>query len=423
MASEAAVWFVMVGGQQDGPLTRAELGLRSGSGTFDSESPVWKDGMDEWLPSGEVPELAALFAPAKPAAAAKPPPYKPKPASSPGVGRVAPSKPGTAKPAAKAAPKTALKPVSSATSKASSRSPERAAAPVAKKAPEKGVGMSAFDTAHFRLADLGTSDEGGESNKGFGEGANEFNTGHFRLSDLPPKEEEKTKGFGEGSAEFNTAHFRLSDLPGKKDEGPLTLDTAKQAFAPGVVGYPDAAKPAPKAVAPAKAEPASSPGKGKPPPRSVDPFPAADHQQQHEQLSDAVLGMGRGGPEAVDLAKWASSELSTNKASSPGAKAGKGKGSSPGLGKVAPSAAPAPATAAPAAAAPTPAAKASAPGKPASIRTAPAAAPDTAAIAAARARAAAAKDASEEGSMLPQLIALGIGGVVLAGGVLWLIFG
>ena len=418
MAREAAVWFVMVGGQQDGPLTRAELALRSGSGTFDSESPVWREGMDEWLPSGEVAELAALFAPEKPAA--RPPPYKLKPAATSGL-RVSPE------PAGKAASKTALKPVSSATSKASSRSPARAAAPEPKK-PEKGMGMSAFDTAHFRLADLPPKDEG-EKPQGFGEGASEFNTAHFRLADLPPKEEEAKKAFGEGSAEFNTAHFRLSDLPGKKDEGPLTLDTAKPAYAPGVVGYPDQAKPAPKAAAPAKAGLASAPGKGKPPGKSADPFPGQEHQQQHEQLSDAVLGKQRGGADAVDLANWASSELGKNKASSPGAKAGKGKGSSPGVAKDAPAAAAVPAAAAPAAVPSSSAARASAPGKPASVRTAPASAPDddaaaaAAAIAAARAKAAAAKHGPREGNLLPQLIAIGIGGVLLAGGVLWLIFG
>ena len=379
MAREAAVWFVMVGGQQDGPLTRAELGLRSSSGTLDAESPVWKEGMDEWLPSGEVPELAALFAPAKPAA--KPPPYKPKPAAKPG------------------AAKTALKPVSSATSKASSRSADRAASPVAKKAPEKGMGMSAFDTAHFRLADLPPKEE-----KGFGEGSTEFNTAHFRLADLPPKQEEK--GFGEGSTEFNTAHFRLSDLPGKKDEGPLTLDTSQQKHAPGVVGYVDPKKPTPKAAAPATAALQSAPGKGKPPPKSSNPFPGADHQQQHEQLSDAVLGKARGGDNAADLAQWASSELSKTKASAPVAAA---KASAPGK--------PVSVRSSPAAPVAAPDAKASSPGpgKPVSVRSAPAAPLSTPA----------AKSGTEESdeSLLPQVIALGVGGLVLVGGVLWLIFG
>ena len=281
-----ALWFVMVGGEQDGPLTRAELGLRSQSGALSVESPVWKEGMPDWLPCGEVPALAAFFAPERPVA--KPPPYKSKPAT------------------AAAVQKLGLKPVSSATSKASSRSVSRPAAPGLLTPPEKGQGMSSFDTAHFRL----------------------------------------------------------SDLPGNNDEGPLLLDTAPQAHQPGVAGLVDRSKPA----RPTQSRPGT-------------PFAAPDHQQHHE-ITEATYGKAKAGSEAKDLASWASSEMSKHQASSPGKGPASGKAS----------------------------------GKPASVR---ALAVSTPALAPAKAASA----PHAEGSLVPQLIALGLGGLLIACGVLWLIFG
>ena len=310
-----ALWFVMVGGEQDGPLTRAELGLRSQSGALSVESPVWKEGMPDWLPCGEVPALAALFAPERPVA--KPPPYKSKPAT------------------AAAVQKLGLKPVSSATSKASSRSVSRPAAPGLLTPPEKGQGMSSFDTAHFRLADLPAA---------------------------APEPEQP--GYGQGASEFNTAHFRLSDLPGNNDEGPLLLDTAPQAHQPGVAGLVDRSKPA----RPTQSRPGT-------------PFAAPDHQQHHE-ITEATYGKAKAGSEAKDLASWASSEMSKHQASSPGKGPASGKAS----------------------------------GKPASVRVAAVVTP-----ALAPAKAASAPHA--EGSLVPQLIALGLGGLLIACGVLWLIFG
>src|SRR4051812_2413847 len=85
MGRDAAVWFVMIGGQQQGPMSRAEVGLSVGTGAVDGETFVWKEGMEGWLPGAEVPELRQLFvAGLKPAKPPPPPPaaQRPKPAPS-----------------------------------------------------------------------------------------------------------------------------------------------------------------------------------------------------------------------------------------------------------------------------------------------------------------------------------------------------
>ncbi|HEX4382941.1 MAG TPA: DUF4339 domain-containing protein [Myxococcales bacterium] len=91
MARDAAVWFVMIGGQQAGPMSRAEVGLEFATGAIDGETYVWKEGMSGWLPGAEVPELAQLFEPEAAGARSKPPPpppaaLKPKAAKKPAEG-------------------------------------------------------------------------------------------------------------------------------------------------------------------------------------------------------------------------------------------------------------------------------------------------------------------------------------------------
>src|SRR2546421_12146270 len=105
----------MIAGEKTGPLSRAELGLEAATGAITGDDYVWKNGMKDWTPGGEVPELAALFAPEPPpppqhVPAKKAPPSGPPPSRDPG------------------------------------KLPEGPAA--------KGKGMMEFDTGHFRLADL-----------------------------------------------------------------------------------------------------------------------------------------------------------------------------------------------------------------------------------------------------------------------------
>lgn len=64
-------WFAGVGGAQQGPYDLAGLGAQVRGGAVTRETLVWRDGMAQWTPAGQVPELGALFA-------AVPPPLPPQ---------------------------------------------------------------------------------------------------------------------------------------------------------------------------------------------------------------------------------------------------------------------------------------------------------------------------------------------------------
>ena len=67
-------FFVAVGGQQSGPFDLAALQQQVQSGQLTRESLVWKQGMAQWMPAGEVQELANLFGQAPPPIPPGPPP-------------------------------------------------------------------------------------------------------------------------------------------------------------------------------------------------------------------------------------------------------------------------------------------------------------------------------------------------------------
>jgi hypothetical protein len=82
MTGDAAVWFVIIEGQQSGPMSRAEVGLEWATGTIAGGNLVWKQGMRGWLPAAEVPELSSIFQPPPPKPTPPPPaapPTKPPP--------------------------------------------------------------------------------------------------------------------------------------------------------------------------------------------------------------------------------------------------------------------------------------------------------------------------------------------------------
>jgi hypothetical protein len=175
------MWYVMIGDVETGPLTRVEVGVELASGAISSDTLVWREGMSDWTPGAKVPELAQLF----------------------------------------------------------SNPPKRPRATVPGKQ-QKGMGMSDFDTGHFRLAELAPGDDGKKRDL-------EFDTAHFRLKDLAPGDDGKKRDL-----EFDTAHFRLADMP----KGGDRLAVPKRIM-PG--GAP-ASAPQPPSAAPAKArlQPAST---------------------------------------------------------------------------------------------------------------------------------------------------------------------
>lgn len=79
-----AEWYVAVGDRQDGPFDAAQIAEQLASGAIDGETYVWKDGLPDWQPLGEVAELARvgvarapdLFSP-EPSASAFAPPAEP----------------------------------------------------------------------------------------------------------------------------------------------------------------------------------------------------------------------------------------------------------------------------------------------------------------------------------------------------------
>lgn len=56
-----APWYAGVNGQQVGPLDHAGVTSQAKSGTITSKTLMWKQGMDNWTPASDIPELARLF--------------------------------------------------------------------------------------------------------------------------------------------------------------------------------------------------------------------------------------------------------------------------------------------------------------------------------------------------------------------------
>jgi len=63
--------YVAEAGEQAGPFNRTQLEQKVEEGTLTRETLVWKQGMEDWAPAQDVPEVADLFA-------SIPPPLPPK---------------------------------------------------------------------------------------------------------------------------------------------------------------------------------------------------------------------------------------------------------------------------------------------------------------------------------------------------------
>ncbi|NNE17976.1 MAG: DUF4339 domain-containing protein [Myxococcales bacterium] len=56
-----ATWYIVVDGEQKGPLPPIELSQLFAKGSVSLESYVWNEGFDDWRVASEVPEVAQLF--------------------------------------------------------------------------------------------------------------------------------------------------------------------------------------------------------------------------------------------------------------------------------------------------------------------------------------------------------------------------
>ena len=64
---ETAQWHVAAGGKKGGPFTTAQIKKGLAAGKIPRSALVWKEGMAEWTPVGQIPQLV-------PAAGSAPPP-------------------------------------------------------------------------------------------------------------------------------------------------------------------------------------------------------------------------------------------------------------------------------------------------------------------------------------------------------------
>ena len=56
------IWHAVLNGDQQGPFSIDQLRELMGQSQIDTETYVWRDGFDGWLPMRDVVELAALTA-------------------------------------------------------------------------------------------------------------------------------------------------------------------------------------------------------------------------------------------------------------------------------------------------------------------------------------------------------------------------
>jgi predicted Zn finger-like uncharacterized protein len=56
-----ATWYIVVDGEQKGPLPPVELSRLFAKGSVGLDSYVWKEGFDDWKVASDVPELNAIF--------------------------------------------------------------------------------------------------------------------------------------------------------------------------------------------------------------------------------------------------------------------------------------------------------------------------------------------------------------------------
>lgn len=65
-SSSAVQYTLAINGQQYGPYPVSTLAQMAAQGQINGQTFVWTQGMPQWLPAAQVPELAVLFTPAPP---------------------------------------------------------------------------------------------------------------------------------------------------------------------------------------------------------------------------------------------------------------------------------------------------------------------------------------------------------------------
>lgn len=52
-----AIWYFADGDEERGPVTEAQIRTLIGTGNLHADDLVWREGLDDWMPAGEVPGL------------------------------------------------------------------------------------------------------------------------------------------------------------------------------------------------------------------------------------------------------------------------------------------------------------------------------------------------------------------------------
>jgi len=80
-AEAQGTWYIVVEGEQVGPLAEPDIAARLGRGEITGETLVWKEGLADWMQLSAVPELAQASSPQATSAArsASVPPAEPAP--------------------------------------------------------------------------------------------------------------------------------------------------------------------------------------------------------------------------------------------------------------------------------------------------------------------------------------------------------
>jgi len=58
----AASYFAVIEGKQTGPFDMQTLASQASAGRLTQQTLVWTQGMAQWMPAGQISELAAIFA-------------------------------------------------------------------------------------------------------------------------------------------------------------------------------------------------------------------------------------------------------------------------------------------------------------------------------------------------------------------------
>jgi len=65
-------WYIEKDGAQQGPVSETQVLERLAAGELTKRTLLWRDGMEKWMPAGEIPSFSAAFAATTPSAAVSP---------------------------------------------------------------------------------------------------------------------------------------------------------------------------------------------------------------------------------------------------------------------------------------------------------------------------------------------------------------